>query len=343
MTTSQPTARNWIFTIFPEDGAPNSESEWNSRPFSAEEGPLQFSPSLMKTLVYQMERCPSTGRTHLQGALALKQAARMRAVKQLLHCETAHLEICRDLPAAIRYSQKEESRVAGPWTLGQLQSAQGARSDITRATDLILKGAALREVAEHCPVVYAKLYKGLQALQAATKRPGQRERRCALLYGETGTGKTKMAYDLFGHDLYRVACIKNGWFDGYDGERYVLLDECGPGMFHWNKLKEITDRYPMKVAVKGGFLTWDPEVVILTSNCPLMLWYQDVKGMNPMDYRAIERRIKQFKFPDDKMKAERYLKGEPEPEELQATGLDHIINNPPPTSQEWLAAYHDLP
>jgi len=299
----------------------------------------------MKTLVYQMEVCPTTGRHHAQGVLALKQAARMSRVKQLLRSETVHLEVCKDLQAAIKYCQKEETRAPGssPVILGQQGSAQGSRSDVHRAVDLIRGGAGLREVAEQCPVVYCKLYKGLTALASATKRPRQKEKKCALLWGETGTGKTRLAYDLFGDDLYRVACIKNGWFDNYDGEKAALLDECGPGMMHWNKLKEITDRYPLKVAVKGGFVTWDPEVIILTSNCHLELWYQDVKGMNPMDFRAIQRRIKQFKFPDDKERAERYLTGVPEPESITSTTMEELINNPPPTSQDWLEAYHSVP
>ena len=237
MTNAPQTARNWIFTLFPQEcEGESSEPCSGISPVQVPswEGTSLWDQTLMKTLVYQMEQCPTTKRVHVQGVLALRQAARMSKVKQLLRSATAHVEVCKNLPAAILYCQKEETRVPGttPVTLGCLASAQGKRSDLQQATDLIRDGAALRVVAEQCPVVYVKLYKGLTALQAALKRPMQREKRCALLWGETGTGKTRMAHDLFGNDLYRVACIRSGWFDGYDGERCALLDECGPGMMH---------------------------------------------------------------------------------------------------------------
>lgn len=133
-------------------------------------------------------------------------------------------------------------------------------------------------------------------------------RKVCLLYGETGTGKTRLAHDLYGKKLYTVFDIKTPWFDGYDGHEAVLLDECGPGMMHWNMLKRITDRYAMPVPVKGGSVLWNPDVIILTSNCPLELWYAEVKGMNPMDYRAIARRIRMFKFPEERLRAEWYLR-----------------------------------
>lgn len=115
-----------------------------------------------------------------------------------------------------------------------------------------------------------------------------------------------MAHELF-PDLYQVFDVRTPWFDGYDGQKAVLFDEMGPGVMHWNMLKRLLDRYPMQVPVKGGSVHWNPEVIILTSNCWLELWYQDAKGMNPMDYAALERRVHKFRFPEQMEEATAYL------------------------------------
>lgn len=49
-----------------------------------------------------------------------------------------------------------------------------------------------------------------------------------VLYGNTGVGKTHAAYEIFGVDnVYRLVMGDNQalWFDGYEGEPVLLLDE----------------------------------------------------------------------------------------------------------------------
>ena len=126
------------------------------------------------------------------------------------------------------------------------------------------------------------------------------DRRCALFWGDTGTGKTYMVFDNFGTDeIYSVMDTSTPWFDGYSGEKIVLFDEMGEGCMNINKLKMFLDRYPCAVPVKGSSMAWEAETVILTSNTHYSAWWKPGTAKHA-DFQAIERRLKVFKFPEER-------------------------------------------
>ena len=92
-----------------------------------------------------------------------------------------------------------------------------------------------------------------------------------LNFGDTGTGKTRYAYDIFGNnDDFFVLPISNGtiWFDGFDGHLVVLIDDftgAASKMPLCNTLR-ILDRYPIQVPIKGGHQWFMPNLIIVTSN-----------------------------------------------------------------------------
>lgn len=67
-------------------------------------------------LVYQLERAPTTGQTHVQGVAYFKDAKTFTqaklAIKNLYGVEP-HLEACRDVEKAIDYCKKDDTR-CGP-------------------------------------------------------------------------------------------------------------------------------------------------------------------------------------------------------------------------------------
>jgi hypothetical protein len=55
------------------------------------------------------------------------------------------------------------------------------------------------------------------------------------------------------------------WFDGCDND-VILFDDVEVNVIPSTSLfKRVTDRYPIQVSVKGGFITWKPRVVVFTS------------------------------------------------------------------------------
>ena len=182
----------------------------------------------------------------------------------------------------------------------------------------------MRQVAETHPNEIVKFHKGLLYLQQLLNGQGDGEKKVALFWGTTGTGKTRMAFDHL-DDLYTVFCTKTPWFDGYNNHKNVLLDECGPGMMNHNFLKRILDRYPMQVPIKGGSVWWKPRTIVLTSNCPLRNWYP---GIEEQDYKALERRIRIFEFPREERLARAWitngLVGKRPREESQDTEIEDL-------------------
>lgn len=70
---------------------------------------------IAKEYYFQLEKAPTTGMLHYQGCLSLKDRQSFLQVKNVLP-GGAHLEPCRDWFASIKYCQKEESRLDGPWS-----------------------------------------------------------------------------------------------------------------------------------------------------------------------------------------------------------------------------------
>lgn len=256
----------------------------------------------MNYLVLQLERAPTTGYIHAQGAIALSAGCRLGTLKKWL--PQAHWEPAQDWPALLKYCQKMETRYSDPVVHGT-DKTQGQRSDLTQVVELVQSGLTMTEIAHMAPVETVKYFKGLQYLQSQLQQPDAGEKRVALFWGLTGTGKTRLVFDRFGDDLYTVFDNKAPWFDGYVGQKNVLFDECGFGdIMHYNKLKRYLDRYPVQVPIKGGAVWWKPTTIVLTSNTPLDEWYP---GIASEHMKALRRRMRIFEFPQDKELARAWI------------------------------------
>lgn len=159
----------------------------------------------------------------------------------------------------------------------------------------------MKKVAEECPEMVIKYAKGLQVLQQQLTEPMERpELKVYVFYGATGVGKTRMAYECDSR-LYSVFCTKAPWFDGYANEKVALLDDFGPGEMSVNMLKRITDRYPIRVPVKGGSVAWNPTTIIITTNYLMVEWYPKA---GRLDLDALARRCQWIDFTTEANKTE---------------------------------------
>ena len=107
-----------------------------------------------------------------------------------------------------------------------------------------------------------------------------------VFWGETGTGKTRKAFEEASTDLYVHSGGK--WFDGYEGQENVIFDEFGGSDFALRYFLQLIDRYPMKVPVKGGFVEWVPKKIWITANYSPKDWYSSAKEEHQ---KALMRRI----------------------------------------------------
>ncbi len=78
------------------------------------------------------------------------------------------------------------------------------------------------------------------------------------------------------------------WFDGYDGEKYLLFDDYR-GELSMGYLLQVCDKYPLRVEKKGATVAAEWERVYFTSNLPVELWYPYAADY---EQKALWRRIK---------------------------------------------------
>jgi len=111
---------------------------------------------------------------------------------------------------------------------------------------------------------------------------------CGLwIVGDTGTGKT---HSVATQHPNRYIKPLNKWWDGYQGEDVVHLDEIAPSHTSWITpyLKKWADKWPFDAEVKGGALQLRPKLIVVTSNYTL-----NEMGFDVHDAPAIARRFRQ--------------------------------------------------
>ena len=110
----------------------------------------------MSCLVYQLERGES-GTHHYQGYCEFVRRVSPSTAKQSIG-QNCHVERRRGTRAqAIAYAQKEDTRIDGPWTFGNLESTQGKRSDIRDFKEWFMgEKRSLDQCVDEYPEIVAK-------------------------------------------------------------------------------------------------------------------------------------------------------------------------------------------
>jgi len=266
---------------------------WLFTQFNINEIP-RYHGGRMHYLVYQREVCPETGRMHFQGYCEFRSNQRLEAVRRLF--PGAHLERRYGTQEqAIAYCTKDETRAPGstPIICGVPTLAnQGARNDLLLVKNDIESGCSMMEVFEkhfNASCKYHKFFEKYKSMLINRDYiPLFRTVHVMVLWGDTGIGKTRKAYDLC-PDLFKMPFGDSGtlWFDGYAFETTILLDEFY-GQVKLSFFLQLLDGYPLRLPIKGShtYAAWTK--VIITSNVPPDQWY---KGVPDASRRALMRRI----------------------------------------------------
>ena len=233
--------------------------------------------------VYQKEKCPTTGRVHVQFFCQMTKRTRLSAMKKLFPGD--HLEIARSPVEARAYCMKEETRVSSPVEVGKWKEEKSV--DMVSA----VKRARVCDILEEQPQLWRSA-RALMELRQLYSSPRREMTRGYLFVGKTGCGKTRTANLIaeFVGDSYWQDCSQ--WWNGYDGQDVVIVDEFR-GQYEPSFLLKLLDRYPMKVPFKGGYSNFSSKCVIFTSNLDLALMYDKIDSRT---VDAFKRRIKVINF-----------------------------------------------
>nr|WAE42663.1 MAG: replication associated protein [Cressdnaviricota sp.] len=274
--------RNWCFTV-------NRDLEI-----------IKPDMTIIKYIVMQIEVSPTTGHDHIQGYAELNEPTRMQAFITALGYSSGrqvHVEKRRGTASEAReYCMKDDTRKPGSnyVELGEWNvKKQGKRSDLEEACK-VAKEHGMKRVAEECPSQFVKYHKGLDAYRKIL-RPHRKYGdyvEVHVRWGLTGTGKSHYVHEKYGDSLY-VKPPGNKWWDHYDGEEVVLIDDFDGGI-DYRSFLTWTDKYPAYVETKGGTMRLNARVIYITSNVYYSHWWPN-ETIGPL-----ERRIKSVEYLDKK-------------------------------------------
>lgn len=255
---------------------------------------INFQSWALDYAVFQ-EEMGAEGTRHFQGYLEFKNRRRLTAIKRLPGAARMHLEKRRGSRNEARdYSMKDESRESGPYEFGEFaDTAQGKRSDLSRACDMLQSGSSLIDVAQSEPTTFVRYNRGLQALVNIQPRERTEAPEVTLLYGPPGCGKTRAVRESESVDELWVSPPGSTmqWFDEYQNQEAALFDDFDgkSSKVPLSTCLQILDRYAIRVPVKGSHVWWLPRRVYITTNYHPREWYD--WSSREVQYPALKRRF----------------------------------------------------
>ncbi len=245
----------------------------------------------VRYIIYQQERGVEAEHDHFQGYVEFYRPYGLAGVKSRISV-SAHWEPRRaSQKQAINYCKKEETRVEGPWEHGA-KASPGERTDIKALREACENGASKRKLLLDHTNSVAKYPRFINLCEEVYFKPMWRAVEVILCIGETRLGKTRWVYDNFNMESFWVlpAVTSGVWFDGYDAQTDVLLDDfSGHGMVSVSLLLRILDGYTLRLPKKGGFVSWKPSRIAITTNISPNIWY-NWSGRRSQ-YRALAARF----------------------------------------------------
>lgn len=244
------------------------------------------------------EECPTTGTPHLQGYFYFENPKSFKALKERFPRA--------NFRSANGTAQQNRTYIFGPYNKdGKFKPAnplaeergimpsQGKRNDIQEVREQIQQGQGMRQIIET-----ATSYQSIRSAEMMLKykeKVRNWKTEVIWVYGKSGTGKTRWAYDRYpSEDIHLQNVAEPKWFDGYDAHPVVILDEVD-GNVSYPLLKQLTDRYPMKVHNKGGMRSFLAKIIVITS-----LYHPEVLFMNYPEngYEMLRRIDKIIELPE---------------------------------------------
>lgn len=262
------TCNNWLCTWNNPTGSPKDVLEW------------VYLDTKADYLVGQLER-GTEGTVHLQFFVHYARCVRITHITKRfpsVHCE----KVKRDNGAS-SYCMKEATRVEGPYTFGIAPVRRNSKTDWENVRTLA-KAGLLDEIPAQ---IYICHYGSLQRIKKdhMVMPMASGELKGVWIYGPSGVGKSLSARQQF-PDAYPKLC--NKWWDGYQDQQYVIMDDIGPEHECLaQQLKIWSDHYPCILETKGGAQVSAFSKFVVTSQYSIDDIFKDSQSR-----QALHRRFK---------------------------------------------------
>lgn len=220
------------------------------------------------------------GTPHIQFVLVFPHPKGFGGVSRLFqHCWLAprKADCLQKAVDYIKHTGKHAEKpglLEGPWEVGKQPPERGGRGSalhdlVARVMDSHDIGAVLESV--DSATAFVRNHRGIQALLGMLQEREPRDPdgpEVIWISGATGTGKTRTVYaENPEEDIAQVTVSGNAqspFFNGYTGQRVLLLDELRPGAVSLPILLQVLDRYKFMVNTKNGYQRLRAKKVYIT-------------------------------------------------------------------------------
>lgn len=206
---------------------------------------------------------------HLQGYAEMTHRQRLTQIKKIPGFERAHIEARKGTQKqAIDYCKKDGDY----FDIGKPKVyKQGQRNDLDDVREAA-RTKGMKEVS--CWANYQQIRTAEKYLQY--NEPKRTWKPTVIwLHGATGTGKSRMANTMY-PDAYTKADASK-WWDGYDGQEAVIMDDYRDNWMSFNELLTLIDRYERRVEFKGGSRQFLATTIVITCHVHPKDLYQNVE------------------------------------------------------------------
>lgn len=216
----------------------------------------------IRILGFGFEVGEETGTPHLQGFIYFNQPRSFAQVHRIPGFARGSFMVMNgSIDQNINYCKKQ-----GDYHQYGEPPAQGKRSDLDEVVELVRQGKRPAEIAESCPIQFIKFHKGIERLLNINVQPRDFKTEVYWFYGPTGTGKSKIAFEhAKAANSYYVKDPLNKWWDGYEQQDVVIIDDYRRDFSTFASLLRLFDRYQMTVENKGGTTQFRSKVIFITT------------------------------------------------------------------------------
>lgn len=240
--------RNYVFT-------------WNNYP---EDAIQQIESWTCYSYVIAGREVGENGTPHLQGFIRLDTKRTLRGLKRILPDEI-HWESAKTVGEAIEYCKKDGDYVE----FGDVPRGAEKKSSLSNLV-AVFQQEGLAACKEQFPGLCVMYGRKLLDMYGCNPKP-RPNIEVHWLWGEPGVGKSRIAHSALPTAYLKPSTTK--WWNGYEGQRMVIIDDVTPGGIGINHFLKWFDRYKCLVEVKGGMMALAAEQFIVTSNFrPRVVW-----------------------------------------------------------------------
>lgn len=226
-----------------------------------------------------------SGTLHWQGYVYFKEKKSFAFIRGII--PRAHIEKQRgNCKQAIDYCKKD-----GDWReWGTMPRGPQGQADKWKEVLSLARQGKIEEIEDKHPAIFLRYHNKLLSLHRPERPLILPTLENEWWWGATGTGKSKELWRLY-PDHYQKSL--NKWWDGYQGQEVVAIEEWSPkNEVTSSFLKIWADRYPFCAEIKGGTLQKiRPSKIIILSNYTIDQCFNNNQDLDPIRRRF---KVKQF-------------------------------------------------